>query len=311
MLYIFRYGTCTLIVVCRALLLRVVRFFLAVPAKKHLLMKWEKSQSGQENVCGSAVPPTRPHPPQKGGDRNSSPLFDEVSSEGEDFEVADRGGSRRHALGLSSSDVRRRSHSQTAAAQAFPPPKDSDPPLHAPDVVHVGNEEEESVVVVVGPRTPLGNDDCSMDSCYSRPTDEDDANNSLDSSVVVGKADVDYHRGACGEVGPRIPPPLPVDGVAVARQTADSCEGTRALVLLWALSRLAGTVWMRVKLVVVGTMGRVMQTRATCLKEAVSVPSGRTRILPCRPTISLATREAKRRCVLLQPYFLPSLPPLL
>lgn len=229
MLYIFRYGTCTLIVVCRALLLRVVRFFLAVPAKKHLLMKWEKSHSGQENVCGSAVPPTRPHPPPKGGDRNSSPLFDEVSSEGEDFEVADRGGSRRHALGLSSSDVRRRSHSQTAAAQAFPPPKDSDPPLHAPDVVHVGNEEEESVVVVVGPRTPLGNDDCSMDSCYSRPTDEDDANNSLDSSVVAGKADVDYHRGACGEVGPRTPPPLPVDGVAVARQTADSCEGTRAL----------------------------------------------------------------------------------
>ncbi|KAL5515516.1 hypothetical protein EMCRGX_G000692 [Ephydatia muelleri] len=200
-----------------------------LPAKKHLLMKWEKSHSGQENVCGSAVPPTRPHPPPKGGDRNSSPLFDEVSSEGEDFEVADRGGSRRHALGLSSSDVRRRSHSQTAAAQAFPPPKDSDPPLHAPDVVHVGNEEEESVVVVVGPRTPLGNDDCSMDSCYSRPTDEDDANNSLDSSVVAGKADVDYHRGACGEVGPRTPPPLPVDGVAVARQTADSCEGTRAL----------------------------------------------------------------------------------
>eukprot|EP00731_Ephydatia_muelleri_P000538 Em0001g538a len=181
-----------------------------LPAKKHLLMKWEKSHSGQENVCGSAVPPTRPHPPPKGGDRNSSPLFDEVSSEGEDFEVADRGGSRRHALGLSSSDVRRRSHSQTAAAQAFPPPKDSDPPLHAPDVVHVGNEEEESVVVVVGPRTPLGNDDCSMDSCYSRPTDEDDANNSLDSSVVAGKADVDCHRGACGE-------------------TADSCEGTRAL----------------------------------------------------------------------------------
>ena len=203
-------------------------FVLAVPTKKHLLMKWGKSQNGRGDACGSSVLPTRPHPPPKGSGRNSSPLFDEVSSEGEDFEVADRGGGSRRHNGISSLDVGRRSQNSTEAVQASSSPgKDSDPPLHTRGTEIMGGEEE-SVVAMVGPRTPLYNDDGSMDSSSSRPLD-DDANNSLDSCTSVGKLDVDHHKGVCGgEVGPKTPPPLPIDGATIAHHNIDSSEWARA-----------------------------------------------------------------------------------
>ena len=141
----------------------------------------------------------------KGDKRNSSPLFDEVSSDGEDFEVMDRGGGRRHVASTSSDGhCRNRSHT---AMQMFSPVKES--------ISHRGagqmEEEEEGVLgteeaTVVGPRTPV-NEDGSVDDYSAKPSD--DSNSSLDTSIVE-KLDVETSRAVVGgEVGPKTPPPPP------------------------------------------------------------------------------------------------------
>ena len=200
---------------CIAPVVDLLILLCAVPTKKHVLMKWERSQS----TCHPSLLPARLHQSQKGDKRNSSPLFDEVSSDGEDFEVTDRGGGRRR-VPSTSSDGHRRTHSHTAV-QMFSPVKES--------ITHRGagqmEEEEEGVLgteeaTVVGPRTPV-NEDGSVDGYSAKPSD--DSNSSLDTSVV-GKSDVETSRGLMGgEVGPKTPPPPPTQ-----HQTEDTRDVTQS-----------------------------------------------------------------------------------
>ena len=170
-----------------------------VPPKKYVLMKWERSQYTHE------PPSTRLCSPPRGGDkRTSSPLFDEVSSDGEDFEMAEREGARRR-IGSSSSDAHRRALSHpvaaaTTAAGVCPPAANESDPSH-----HVGHgavcEEEEGgkMEEAVGPRTPTA---CKHDAGGSEDNATKPGNNTS-GCLDVGVAE----RGVGMEVGPKTPPP--------------------------------------------------------------------------------------------------------